>query len=413
MDKNTTTSYEGSAPEAKPLFTDEWLSSYYWRLEQMLDRIEHSSTHYQVLDISRSATPEQISQAYRQVLAVLNPSNKPSGFHAPGEIQRRIKLAMEKISLAGSVLLNFGKRVEYDNSLSRRLTAPLSVNMPLSSWIAHSNAAPVMTASNGKLQEKPQEKQSVQTRDPKTVLLADHLSLQPIATQLPIGSVLATEKTADDRRRGKRLKLSIPVYVTGYDCNKNKWREVANTIDVNRFGVGILMRTRIPQGTVLHLTLPLPVKLRNHGYSDHSYNIYAIVRRVQPPKDGLRLVGVEFLGEHPPIGYLQQPWGTFHTTKWLGANRRREPRQIRAESVGVEYLDKDMQPMQYELAITEDISQSGMRIFVNASPMEFDYVKVTNLAKNCSSVATVCNRFVGKDGFERLCLQLIDTKWSL
>jgi hypothetical protein len=406
LDKKTTTPYERGAKDAKPATTDDWLSTYYWRLEQLLDRVERANTHYQVLDLSRSATNDQINQAYRQNLTLLNPAYKPSGFNAPGEMQKRLKQAMEKVTLAGSVLLNFGKRVEYDNSLTRRRTAPLTVSMPVSSWKERPPARPLTTAS----QEQAQEKQSVLARDPKTVLREDHQSLQPMATQAPVGMALATEKTEENRRRGRRLKLSLPVYVTIHDRSKGESREAANTVDISRFGVAIQMRTRIAQGTVVHLTLPLPVKFRSHGYTDHSYNVYAIVRRVQPPKEGVRIVGVEFLGEHPPAGYLQQPWGTFQTTKWLGANRRREPRQVRAESVGVEYLDAAMQPMRSEAAFTEDISRSGVRLVVKTAPSEFDYVKVTNLARNTSSVAAVCNRYLGKDGFERLCLNFIDTK---
>jgi hypothetical protein len=413
LDKNTTAAYEGNAPDVKAIFTDEWLSSYYWRLEQLLDRIEHSNTHYQVLDINRSANNEQIGQAYRQILALLHPSNRPNLFGTSGDIRLRIKRATERVSLAGSILLHFGKRVEYDNSLSRRLTAPLTINIPLSAWIEPSKDGTVTTASQEEPPHKQEEKASTLARDPKTVLLEDNLSHKAIATQLPIGTVLSDGNPDENRRRGRRFKVSLPVYVTGHDRKNGKSREIANTVDVSRFGIAIQMRARVPQGTVLHLTLPLPVKLRNHGYTDHSYSVYAIVRRVQPPQDGLRLVGVEFLGEHPPAGYLDEPWGTFHTTKWQGANRRREPRELRTESVGVEYLDKDMQPIQSEIAVTEDVSCSGVRIFVSATPDEFDYVKVTNLQKNCSSVAAVCNRYLGKDGFERLCLNFIDYKWLL
>lgn len=405
MDNNITTPPEGNAAQAKPVLTDNWLSTYYWRLGQLLDRVERSTTHYQVLNISPTPTYDQMNQAYKQMLALLNPAYKPSGFNLPGEMKGRMKQAIEKVTLAGSVLLNFGKRVEYDNSLSRKVTVPLTANMPASSWKEGSNAEPVKVAS--------QVKQATLTRDPKSVLREENLSLKPIATQQPVGSVLATKKNEDNRRRGERFKLSIPVYVTTHDRITGKSREMANTVDVSRFGVAIQMRSRIPQGTVLYLTLPLPVKLRNHGYADHSYNVYAIVRRVQPPKGGLRVVGVEFLGEHPPAGYLEQPWGTFQTTKWLGVNRRREPRQKRTESVGIEYLDAAMKPLQSEVAVTEDVSHSGMRVVVTSVPTEFDFMRVTNLAKNSSSLAAVCNRFVGKDGFERLCLYFIDTKCPL
>jgi hypothetical protein len=391
--------------------TNERLSGYYWQLEQLLDRIEHSSTHYQVLDTNRSATSEQLSQAYRRALALLNPAYQPLGFSATVTIQERVKQAITKISLAGAILLNFGKRIEYDNSLLRRPTASLPVNRTDLPWQKCSTAETVINSE--KPQEKAEEKPSALTRDPNTVLREDHSKLKPIATQQPIGSVLAGEKAETNRRRGERLKLSIPVYVTGHDRNTGKWREMAKTLNVSRFGIALQMRTRIPQGTVVHLTLPLPVKLRNHSYGDHNYNVYAIVRRVQPPKDGLRIVGVELLGERPPAGFLEQPWAIFRTTNWLGADRRREPRHLRAESVGLEYLDTQMQPIQSELAITESISRSGMRVKVKTAPEVFDYVKVTSLAQSCSGIAALCNRFVGEDGGERLCLNFLDKKWPI
>jgi hypothetical protein len=52
-----------------------------------------------------------------------------------------------------------------------------------------------------------------------------------------------------------------------------------------------------------------------------------------------------------------------------------------------------------------------MRIRVKTPSPESDILKVTSRSRNFSSLAVVRNRYVGKDGFERLCLQFTENKW--
>ena len=120
-------------------------------------------------------------------------------------------------------------------------------------------------------------------------------------------------KAGDNRRRVERFKLNVPARVTGYDRNGGKWHEMTETIDVSRTGVRLRLRRRVKHGTVLFVTLPLPTKLRGHGFSEQSYNVYTLVRRVEPPRQGVRAVGVEFLGEHPPKGFLDNPSAIFRS----------------------------------------------------------------------------------------------------
>ena len=74
--------------------------------------------------------------------------------------------------------------------------------------------------------------------------------------------------------------------VAGYGNAGGKWQEIARTIDVSRMGVAVRMRNRVNVGLVVHVTLPLPAKLRSHGFSEPGYNMYAIVRRIEPPVEG-------------------------------------------------------------------------------------------------------------------------------
>jgi hypothetical protein len=217
----------------------------------------------------------------------------------------------------------------------------------------------------------------------------------------------------ENRRRCERFKLTVPALVAGYDHENKRWQEVAKTVDVGRMGVAVRMGRRVRNGTVVHITLPLPTKLRNHGFSDPGYNMYAIVRRAEPLDGGLRLVGLEFIGNHPPAGYLDKPSATFRTQKWTGLDRRREGRLDRIEPVVIEYLDENNQPIRQDSAVTENISPSGARVCTRSTPAECEFLRIANMDRSFESLALVRNQYTGKDGFERLCLQFRDGKWPL
>jgi len=52
----------------------------------------------------------------------------------------------------------------------------------------------------------------------------------------------------------------------------------------------------------------------------NDYNVYTLVRRVEPPRQGVRAIGVEFIGEHPPAGFLDKPWSVFRPRSWGATN---------------------------------------------------------------------------------------------
>ena len=122
----------------------------------------------------------------------------------------------------------------------------------------------------------------------------------------------------DQQPRCERLKMCIAASVTGYDQTEGKWHEIARTVEVTRTGVSLRMRRRVARGCVLQLTLPMPAELRQHDHGDPSYEVFAIVRRVEPVidsnTDGGSQVDVDFLGRRPPVGYLSKPWAIFNTS---------------------------------------------------------------------------------------------------
>jgi hypothetical protein len=126
----------------------------------------------------------------------------------------------------------------------------------------------------------------------------------------------------------------------------------------------------------------------------------------------MREVGLEFLGEHPPSGFLERPWAVFRKA-WGGGERRRAPRVARTEIVTVEYFSESMKLIASEVARTENVGRSGLRLAVRAAPVEFDLVGVSCELYGFDALAAVRNRFSAKDALERLCVQFIDKEWPL
>jgi len=222
------------------------------------------------------------------------------------------------------------------------------------------------------------------------------------------------EGSADNnRRRCERLGLSLPVRVTGHDRRGGQWVEMAESLNVSRTGVKLRLQRRVHHGHVLHLMLPLPWQLRQHGHAKPSYQTYALVRRIEPSENGRCVVGLEFLGEYPPPRFIDQPWAVFRAAEWKGPSRRRLPREHRAEAVWLQYLTAGLGVVEQGSGRTENVSRGGARVCVQSPLAEFDLIKVTVVESGFESLAAVTNRYLGEDGFERLCLQLIGQEWPL
>ena len=368
----------------EPEATAEQISVFYLELGGLLTRLEQAVTHYQTLSVERSAGHEEIQAAYRQAVALLFPPYK-IGATVPAPMLQQMERAFIKLSQAFAVLATFDKRAAYDAS--------------------------ALAAKTGALPSPPLPPPAHVPPPPPPA--SETISIKQQAAQREVHTESSKKEAGDNRRRCERFRMSIPARVTGHDRAGGKWQEMTETINVSRTGVRVRLRRNVRHGTLLHLILPLPMKLRAHAFTEASYSVYALVRRVDPPKDGLRTVGLEFLGEHPPQGYLEKPWAVFRTKQWGGSERRRRPREARSVMVWLEYFDDAMRPIAQDAGMTEDLSRSGARIRAKTIPPEFDTVRVTVSDRSFESLASVTNRFVGKDGIERLCVHFLEKEWPM
>ncbi|HJQ22527.1 MAG TPA: PilZ domain-containing protein [Blastocatellia bacterium] len=371
----------------EPLAPSAGDNAYFLELDRLLARIETATSYYQALGVARDLSREQLDQAFSEILSILYPRYQLSAT-LPAEMLTRIERAFNKAAQGFSVLASFTRRREYDAALM-------------------SGAAPAATAATSPATAP------AASQPPPSPALHLHQKAEPRAAYVEFAK-RAGGGAHDNRRRTDRIRLSLPVRIVGVDQGvAGKWSEIAETLDVSRTGLRLRLNRAVRYGMVLYLSLPLPAKLRSHGFMDSSYNVYALVRRIEPLKKGMRTVGLEFIGEHPPAGYLETPWATFRTRRWAGDDRRRARRIPRAEPVRLEYIIADRPTPLHEEAMTENVSRTGLRVIVRTAPPEFDLLRVISTAHYFEDLAVLRNRFHGEDGLERLCVQFLNKDWPL
>ena len=377
-------------------FAPDQMSAYFLDLGGLLGRIDSATTYYEVLGVVRTDGQEKIKSSFQQLLNLLFPPYVIART-MPENMTPRIERAFNKASQAFAVLASYARRNEYDKALLSITTKALAPIAPIGSQVDQPKNRPVSA-----------------DRSHSSAVAAeiDHLTLSRMP-QRGVFRESVSAKSNENRRRCGRINLPIPARVTGYDRRNGKWHEMTETIDVSRTGVRLRLRRRVKHGTVLYITLPLPAKLRAHGFAEQSYNVYTLVRRVEPPRQGVRAIGVEFIGEHPPAGYLDKPWAVFRPRSWGGHDRRRPNREQHAEKVRIEYFDESMHSISREEASTENVSRTGLRISGTSAPPEFDLVMVSCPRLKFEAMAALRNRYLGKDGLERICVQFIDKEWPV
>lgn len=367
----------------------------------MLRRIDSGRTYYQILGVDRTDDQAVLRSCYQRLLDLLYPPDVIAG-KLPPEVASRVERAFAKVSQAFGVLASFARRKEYDSALlSTARKAPANAT-------ATDQHAPQKPVHSGSARQNPGSSQGSAAapgnQDP---------SVGHITDRGRVFSESSQGHSDSNRRRCARVNIGIPVRVMGHDQVNGKWNEMAETIDVSRTGARLRLRRRVKHGTVLFLTLPLPTKLRAHGFSEQGYNVYALVRTVDPPKKGVRAVGVEFLGERPPAGFLDKPWAVYRAKRGGAAERRRQRREERTEAVIVEYLDENGQSMGRDEATSENVGRFGLRIVGTTAPSDFDLIAVNCPRLHFEAQAVLRDRYRGRDGLERLCLNLIDKEWPL
>src|SRR5436853_370903 len=84
-----------------------------------------------------------------------------------------------------------------------------------------------------------------------------------------------------NRRAKERLQISLPVRVRGRDPHGQEWEELSHLVDVSPFGARISLSRPIEPGRVLHLTMPLPRRLRSFDHAEDQYRVWSLARNIR------------------------------------------------------------------------------------------------------------------------------------
>lgn len=216
---------------------------------------------------------------------------------------------------------------------------------------------------------------------------------------------------AGDLRKGGRLELSIPVRVRCRETAGTEWAELSHLIDVTQLGASFSLTHYIAPGRILHLSMPLPWRLRQYDHSEELYRIYALVRWVKPAGEGYA-VGVAFVGKNPPASYLHDPSRVYNSGR-KDEEKRREGRIQAALSVTLDLIDENGEPVKSEATVTENISRHGASCYSTLTPMLGSVVRVTSAHTTFSTTAIVRRVRTGTDNIPRLHLEFVGEGWPL
>jgi hypothetical protein len=214
------------------------------------------------------------------------------------------------------------------------------------------------------------------------------------------------EAKRPDRRREARIALHVPVKVQGRGGDGVTWEEMTNSEDASMAGISVRLRQHVRIGQALHLSMPLPKRLRRHDLTDPSYHIYGLVRSVGAGTPAR--VGLMFLGKQPPRGESSLPSGLFlMPSDPTPDDRRRFPRiesrlglKLRRTSAPGVFAE--------EQTYAENLSKWGALVKTSLPVAKGEMVEIEDLQGTFHTRAEIRNVSIGADGQPRLNLLFLD-----
>jgi hypothetical protein len=235
-------------------------------------------------------------------------------------------------------------------------------------------------------------------------------------------------------RRHQREELPLPVRVECRESEDHEWEELTHLLDVAPFGARLRITHPTEPGRLLHLTLPMPRRLRCYDHEQEQYRVWSVVRHCRPlPSTDDELphfeIGVAFIGKDCPATHETDPAkryeiaaGLTKTDLWRTAeasspddsassNRRSETRHDVAHDVVIEIYDPDGRVSKRETTKTENISRHGMAVFTNLNIVRGRYIRVRSAQYRIAVIAAVRRLAPVGDGRKRLHLEFVDQQW--
>lgn len=229
-------------------------------------------------------------------------------------------------------------------------------------------------------------------------------------------------------RAAKREEARLPVRVKCHESEAGEWEQLTDLLNVSPFGALLQISRPTEPGRLLHLTLPMPRRLRCYDHDDEHYRIWSLVRHIKTltaEKDQLPPfeIGVAFIGKDCPTRHATDPAErydiespTTETGLWSlrerpGGDRRSEARHNIADDVVIEIYDVAGRVYTSEATKTENISRHGMALITKLNIVRGRYVRVRSAQYEIAVIAAVRRLGHVGDSRNRLHLEFVDQQW--
>src|SRR6267143_185429 len=138
------------------------------------------------------------------------------------------------------------------------------------------------------------------------------------------------------RRAAKREEVRLPVRINCHESETDEWEELTEVLNVSPFGALLQISRPTEPGRLLHLTLPMPRRIRCYDHDDENYRIWSLVRHIKTltdDKDQLPHfeIGVAFVGKDCPARHATDPAERYD----IASPPRDQPRAIDAVKRGI------------------------------------------------------------------------------
>ncbi len=233
-----------------------------------------------------------------------------------------------------------------------------------------------------------------------------------------------------------REELPLPVWVECRESEDHEWEESTHILDVAPFGARLRIARPTEPGRLLHLTLPMPRRLRCYDHEQEQYCVWSLVRHCKPlpstdDKPPHFEIGVAFIGKDCPATHETDPGqryeiaaGLTETDLWrlaegsspddphlASSNQRNETRHDIADDVVIEIYGPDGRVYERETTKTENISRHGMAVLTNLNIARGRYIRVRSAQYRIAVIAAVRRLASVGDGRKRLHLEFVDQQW--
>jgi hypothetical protein len=238
-------------------------------------------------------------------------------------------------------------------------------------------------------------------------------------------------KQEKSKRMRERLELKLPVRIRCRETVDFEWTELTHLKDVTPFGAGFNLKRPTEKGRLLHMTMPMPRRLRAFDHAADQYRIWALVRYVKAIQavDTKAVnfdVGAAFIGRRPPASYEKEPWKRYVISRStsdgvvplesrtvLTADERTDTRHRIAVDIQLETIDEKGEVLQSERTVTENISKKGASLFTTLEIPVGRFIRLTSIQSGITTCAAVRARSIGDDAVARIHVEFIEREWPL